>query len=258
MLSRRIIACLDVAGGKVVKGVKFGSHRIVDEIVALALRHRDAGADELVLYDIGASPGERCVDVTWVERVARQIDIPFCVAGGIRSVDDARRVLRAGADKISVNSPALERPQLIEDLAETFGSQCVVVGIDSLRDPDGNWRVRRNSGDPARIQALPLGTLDWIAEAQSRGAGEIVLNCMASDGTLEGYDIAQLRAAREVCTVPLIASGGAGNIEHFGEVFAKADVDGALAASVFHDGLIDIRDLKRELKARQFNVRLDG
>ena len=258
MLSRRIIACLDVAGGKVVKGVKFGSHRIVDEIVALALRHRDAGADELVLYDIGASPGERCVDCTWVELVARDIDIPFCVAGGIRSIDDARRVLRAGADKISVNSPALERPQLIEDLAETFGSQCVVVGIDSLRDPDGNWRVRRNSGDPARMQALSLGTLDWIAEAQSRGAGEIVLNCMGSDGTLEGYDIAQLCAAREVCTVPLIASGGAGNIEHFDEVFAKADVDGALAASVFHDGLIDIRDLKRELKARQFNVRLDG
>lgn len=257
MVSRRIIACLDVAGGKVVKGVRFASHRIVDEIVPLALRHRDAGADELVLYDIGASPAERCVDPTWVERVAREIDIPFCVAGGIRSVDDARRVLCAGADKISVNSPALERPQLIEELAETFGCQCVVVGIDSLRDPDGDWRVRRNSGDPARMQALALGTLDWIAEAQARGAGEIVLNCMGSDGTLEGYDIAQLRAARDVCSVPLIASGGAGRIEHFGEVFA-ADVDGALAASAFHDGLIDIRELKRELKARQIDVRLDG
>jgi len=258
MVSRRIIACLDVADGKVVKGVKFGAHRVVDEIVALALRHRDAGADELVLYDIGASPAERCVDAQWIERVARDIDIPFCVAGGIRSVDDARRALHAGADKISVNSPALERPQLIEELAAAFGSQCVVVGVDSLRDPDGDWRVRRNSGDPARIEKLPIATLDWIVEAQARGAGEIVLNCMGSDGTLEGYDIAQLRAAREVCSVPLIASGGAGTMAHFSDVFEETDVDGALAASVFHYGLIDIRDLKRELKGRQIDVRLDS
>jgi len=258
MVSRRIIACLDVAGGKVVKGVRFGAHRVVGDIVPLALRHRDAGADELVLYDIGASPGGRTVDAGWIERVAREIDIPFCVAGGIRSVDDARRALHAGADKISVNSPALERPALIGELAEAFGSQCVVVGVDSLRDADGDWHVRRNSGDPARACALATGTLDWIAEAQSRGAGEIVLNCMGSDGTREGYDLEQLAAARDVCEVPLIASGGAGTIAHFTEVFEAADVDGALAASVFHDGLVDILELKRELKRSRIDVRLDG
>ena len=258
MVSRRIIACLDVAGGKVVKGVRFGAHRVMGDIVPLALRHRDAGADELVLYDIGASPGSRTVDAGWIERVAREIDIPFCVAGGIRSVDDARRALHAGADKISVNSPALERPALIGELAEAFGSQCVVVGVDSLLDADGDWHVRRNSGDPARTFALVTGTLDWIAEAQSRGAGEIVLNCMGSDGTREGYDLEQLAAAREVCEVPLIASGGAGTIAHFTEVFEAADVDGALAASVFHEGLVDIIELKRELKRSRIDVRLDG
>jgi cyclase len=258
MVSRRIIACLDVAGGKVVKGVRFGAHRVVGDIVPLALRHRDAGADELVLYDIGASPDERCVDAGWIERVAREIDIPFCVAGGIRSVDDARRVLHAGADKISVNSPALERPALIGELADAFGSQCIVVGVDSLRDADGDWHVRRNSGDPARTLALATGTLDWICEAQSRGAGEIVLNCMGSDGTREGYDLEQLAAARDVCDVPLIASGGAGTIAHFAEVFEAADVDGALAASVFHDERIDILALKRELKRSRIDVRLDS
>lgn len=258
MVSRRIIACLDVAGGKVVKGVRFGAHRVVGDIVPLALRHRDAGADELVLYDIGASPDGRCVEADWIERVAREIDIPFCVAGGIRSVADARRALNAGADKISVNSPALERPALIGELAEAFGSQCVVVGVDSLRDADGGWHVRRNSGDPARTLALATQTLDWIAEAQSRGAGEIVLNCMGSDGTRDGYDLEQLAAAREVCDVPLIASGGAGSIAHFAEVFEAADVDGALAATVFHDGIVDILELKRELKRSRIDVRLDG
>jgi cyclase len=167
-------------------------------------------------------------------------------------------VLHAGADKISVNSPALERPALIGELADAFGSQCIVVGVDSLRDADGDWHVRRNSGDPARTLALATGTLDWICEAQSRGAGEIVLNCMGSDGTREGYDLEQLAAARDVCDVPLIASGGAGTIAHFAEVFEAADVDGALAASVFHDERIDILALKRELKRSRIDVRLDS
>ena len=171
MLTRRIIPCLDVRDEKVVKGVRFRDHVVLGDIVELAQRYRDEGADELVFYDITASPQGRSVDRAWVERVARIIDIPFCVAGGIRSVEEARAVLHAGADKISVNSPALERPDLIGELADAFGVQCVVVGIDSLRDADGEWRVRQYSGDPARTRELPRRTLDWVVEAQQRGAG---------------------------------------------------------------------------------------
>ncbi|WP_049621434.1 imidazole glycerol phosphate synthase subunit HisF [Frateuria defendens] len=255
MLSRRIIPCLDVREGKVVKGVRFRDHVVMGEIVDLALRYRDEGADELVFYDITASPEGRGVDRGWVERVASVIDIPFCVAGGIRSVEEARAVLYAGADKISVNSPALERPGLIDELAEAFGVQCVVVGIDSLRDADGEWRVRQYTGDPSRTQALARRTLDWIIEAQHRGAGEIVLNCMGSDGVRRGYDLEQLGVARAVCQVPLIASGGAGAPEHFHAAFAEADVDGALAASVFHSGAIAIPELKRYLRGQGDVVR---
>ena len=255
MLTRRIIPCLDVREGRVVKGVRFRDHVDMGDIVERARHYRDAGADELVFYDIGASPEGRRVDAAWVERVARELDIPFCVAGGIRGVEDARAVLHAGADKISVNSPALERPALIDELAAAFGVQCVVVGIDSLRDADGEWRVRRNSGDPVRTEALPRRTLDWIVEAQQRGAGEIVLNCMGSDGVRAGYDLEQLRAARAVCRVPLVASGGAGAMAHFAEVFRDADVDGALAASVFHAGSIAIPELKRTLAQAGIEVR---
>lgn len=256
MLSRRIIPCLDVCEGQVVKGVRFRDHAVVGGIVELALRYRDAGADELVFYDITASPQGRAVDRAWVERVARLIDIPFCVAGGIRSVEEARAVLHAGADKISVNSPALERPELISKLAEAFGVQCVVVGIDSLRDTDGQWRVRQYTGDPTRTQALARRTLDWIAEVQRLGAGEIVLNCMGSDGVRGGYDLEQLAQARAVCGVPLIASGGAGKREHFREVFEQADVDGALAASVFHSGAVAVAELKRWLAGQGVEVRV--
>jgi cyclase len=198
MLTRRIIPCLDVRDGQVVKGVRFRDHVVMGQIEELAERYRDAGADELVFYDITASPQGRAVDRTWVERVARLLDIPFCVAGGIRSAGEARAILHAGADKISINSPALERPRLIEELASAFGVQCVVVGVDSLRHADGEWRVRQYSGDPQRTRALPRRTLDWIAEAQRRGAGEIVLNCMGADGVRAGYDIDQLAAARAV------------------------------------------------------------
>ena len=256
MLSRRIIPCLDVRDGQVVKGVRFRDHVVMGEIVDLALRYRDEGADELVFYDITASPEGRSVDRGWVEKVARAIDIPFCVAGGIRSVDEARAVLHAGADKISVNSPALERPGLIDELAAAFGVQCVVVGIDSLRDADGEWRVRQYTGDPAKTQALPRRTLDWMAETQRRGAGEIVLNCMGSDGVRRGYDLEQLAAARAVCHVPLIASGGAGEPLHFRDAFIGADVDGALAASVFHSGAIAIPQLKHYLRGQGVAVRL--
>lgn len=257
MLSRRIIPCLDVRDGRVVKGVRFRDHVDMGDIVELALRYRDEGADELVFYDITASPEGRSADRTWVERVARVIDIPFCVAGGIRGVGDARTLLHAGADKISVNTPALERPELISELADAFGVQCVVVGIDSLRDEDGEWRVRRYTGDPERTQALPRLTLDWVVEAQQRGAGEIVLNCMGSDGVRGGYDLAQLQAVRALCKVPLVASGGAGEIAHFAEVFRLADVDAALAASVFHSGAVPIPRLKQALRLQGIEVRHD-
>lgn len=247
MLTRRIVPCLDVRDGQVVKGVQFRDHAVIGEIVDLALRYRDEGADELVFYDITASPEGRGVDLGWIERVARVLDIPFCVAGGIRSVSDARDVLYAGADKVSINTPALERPDLIAELADAFGVQCVVVGIDSLRDADDEWRVRQYTGDPDKTRALPKRTLDWVVEAQSLGAGEIVLNCMGSDGVRNGYDIEQLRAVRAICHVPLVASGGAGSIQHFRDAFVDADVDAALAASVFHSGAIAIPDLKREL-----------
>ncbi len=255
MLSRRIIPCLDVRDGRVVKGVRFRDHVDMGDIIDLALRYRDAGADVLVFYDIAASPQGRSVATAWVERVARVLDIPFCVAGGIRSVEDARLVLNAGADKISINTPALERPELIDALATAFGVQCVVVGIDSQRDADGEWRVRSHAGDPDKTRALPRRTLDWAREAQRRGAGEIVLNCMGSDGVREGYDIAQLKAVRAVCAVPLVASGGAGASRHFAEAFREADVDAALAASVFHAGEITIPDLKRYLRGQGVEVR---
>ncbi len=255
MLSRRLIPCLDVRDGRVVKGVRFRDHVDMGDIAELALRYRDQGADELVFYDIGASPEGRAVDVDWIERIARLIDIPFCVAGGISDVETARRVLYAGADKISINSPALGRPELIEELADAFGVQCVVVGVDSVREPDGEWRVRRFSGDPDKTQAVPVRTLDWLVEAQRRGAGEIVLNCMDSDGVRRGYDVAQLRQARALCSVPLIASGGAGEMQHFADVFDQADVDGALAASVFHSGAIAIPALKQFLREQQIEVR---
>ena len=256
MLSRRLIPCLDVRDGRVVKGVRFRDHVDMGDIVELALRYRDAGADELVFYDIAASPEGRSVDRGWVERVARLIDIPFCVAGGIRSVEEARAVLRAGADKISINTPALERPELISELAEAFGVQCVVVGIDSLREADGQWRVRTHTGRPDAMRAPGRRTLDWVVEAQRLGAGEIVLNCMGSDGVRSGYDIEQLKAVRALCAVPLVASGGAGTMAHFAEAFIDADVDAALAASVFHSGAIAIPELKQTLRGQGIEVRL--
>jgi cyclase len=255
VLTHRIVACLDVRAGRVVKGLRFRDHVDVGGIEELAARYADEGADELVFYDIGASPEGRGVDLAWVARVSSLLDIPFCVAGGIASVEQARRVLGEGADKVSVNSPALRRPELVSELAEAFGSQCVVVGIDSARDADGAWRVRRDGGDPQRMHALPLETLEWIGRAQDLGAGEIVLNCIGSDGVRAGYDLAQLRAARERCSVPLVASGGAGSTEHFAEGFAQADVDAALAASVFHSGQLAIPALKQELRARGLAMR---
>jgi cyclase len=235
--------------------VRFRDHRVVGDILELATRYRTEGADELVFYDITASPEQRSVDRSWITRVARVLDIPFCVAGGIRSVEDAEAVLNAGAEKISVNSPALAEPALIDRLAHRFGTQCVVVGVDSQTVGD-DYLVYQYTGDPNRSRSTARRTLDWVQEAQDRGAGEIVLNCMASDGVRSGYDLAQLGRVRDVCRVPLIASGGAGAPEHFAEVFRQARVDGALAASVFHSGAIAIPDLKRYLREHDIEVRL--
>lgn len=237
-----------------VKGVRFRDHRIVGDILTLAGRYRDEGADELVFYDISASPEGRSVDKSWVNRVARILDIPFCVAGGIRSVAEAEEVLASGAEKISINSPALSDPALIDALSRRFGAQCVVIGIDSQTVGD-EFRVQQFTGDVGRTRDAARDTLDWVKEVQDRGAGEIVLNCMASDGVRRGYDIAQLRAVRSICRVPLVASGGAGSPEHFAEVFEVAGVDAALAASVFHSGEIAIPDLKKRLRADGIEVR---
>lgn len=255
MTARRIIPCLDVKDGRVVKGVRFEGHVDMGDAADLAARYRDQGADELVFYDITASPEGRTLDYGWVRDIARLLDIPFCVAGGIRTVDQAARCLDNGADKVSINSPALERPELITDMAARLGSQCVVVGVDSRLEA-GQWVVHKYTGDPDARRAAGRRTMDWIVEAQALGAGEIVLNCIDQDGVRSGYDIAQLAEARSRLTIPLIASGGAGSAQHFLDVFRDADVSGALAASVFHTGALTIPDLKTFLSDAGQEMRL--
>ena len=257
MLAKRIIPCLDVRNGQVVKGVQFRNHEIIGDIVPLAKRYAQEGADELVFYDITASSDGRVVDKSWVAKVAEVIDIPFCVAGGIKTVEDAGQILTFGADKISINSPALANPNLITQLADRYGVQCVVVGIDTWYDQESNnYHVYQFTGDEKRTVATKRNTLDWVKEVQKRGAGEIVLNMMNQDGVRNGYDLAQLKAVREVCHVPLIASGGAGTMEHFLQAFNEPDVDGALAASVFHKQIINIGELKQYLVQHGVNIRL--
>ncbi|GLX80929.1 imidazole glycerol phosphate synthase subunit HisF [Thalassotalea eurytherma] len=259
MLAKRIIPCLDVQNGKVVKGVKFRNHEIIGDIVPLAQRYAEEGADELVFYDITASSDQRVVDKSWVSKIAQVIDIPFCVAGGIKTAQDAQQILNMGADKISINSPALLDPDLISRLADQFGQQCIVVGIDSYFDKDTDqYQVYQFTGDEKRTQKTQWQTFDWIQEVQKRGAGEIVLNCMNQDGVRQGYDLEQLTQARAITSVPLIASGGAGTIEHFTQVFKQSDVDGALAASVFHKKVIEINTLKSTLIKQGVAIRPQG
>ena len=255
MLTRRIIPCLDVRDGRVVKGVQFRNHEDVGGILDLALRYRDEGADELVFYDITASVDDRTVSPDWVSKVSRALDIPFCVAGGIKTVEAAGARLAAGADKISINSPALLRPDLVNELSEAFGVQCIVVGIDSFADGK-TYRVKSHTGDPDKMRETGRLTVDWVKDVVARGAGEIVLNCMNQDGVRKGYDIAQLKTVRAVCDVPLIASGGAGAVQHFEDVFNQANVDGALAASVFHKSVIAIPNLKADLRDAGIEMRL--
>ena len=253
MPARRIIPCLDVKDGRVVKGVQFRDHRDAGDIVEQALRYRDEGADELVFYDITASVEGRSVDLAWVRKVAEIIDIPFAVAGGLRSRDEAAACLDSGADKSSINSPALERPALIEELARDFGSQCVVLGVDSL-EADGDYWVKQFTGSPDATRDTGRRTIDWVREACDRGAGEVVLNCMRRDGVRTGYDTAHTACVIDAVTVPVIASGGAGAPEHFREAF-EFGASGALAATVFHDRIIAIPELKEFLASCGIEMR---
>lgn len=255
MLTKRIIPCLDVKDGMVVKGIQFKNHQVIGDILEYAQYYRDAGADELVFYDITASSDGRVTDKKWITDIAAKCDIPFCVAGGIRSIADAKVILNSGADKVSINSPALENPGLISMLAREFGSQCVVVGIDS-HQIKGNYYVYQYTGDSTKIRDTSRRTMEWATEVQNLGAGEIVLNCMNQDGVKNGYDIKQLSQLRSIVNIPLIASGGAGKCEDFREVFDAAKVDGALAASVFHNKQILIPDLKKYLRQKNIKVRL--
>ncbi|TDP29957.1 cyclase [Idiomarina aquatica] len=256
MLAKRIIPCLDVRDGQVVKGVKFRNHEIIGDIQPLARRYAEIGADELVFYDITASADGRTVDKSWVERVAREIDIPFTVAGGIKSIEHAQTLLSMGADKISINSPALMNPDLINELVDEFGQQCVVIGVDSFyNEQSGEYEVHQFTGDETKSRRSAWQTKDWVNEVVQRGAGEIVLNCMNQDGVRQGYDVEQLAAIRAHCNVPLIASGGAGSIAHFVDVFKQANVDGALAASVFHKNIIAMADLKQTLSDKGIAIR---
>lgn len=251
MLAKRIIPCLDIRDGRVVKGVQFKNHKDMGDPAELAKYYSEQGADELVFYDITASPEQREIDLSWVQKVAAQISIPFAVAGGIRSVAHAKRVFEAGADKISVNTPALERPDLINELVARFGSQAIVIGVDVR-----NGEIYSNTGAPNKTLKTQWTALEWIQEVQNRGAGELVINSMAQDGAKNGYDISFLKEVAKIATVPVIASGGAGTVTHFKDVFEQAEVDGALAASVFHSKSILIPNLKKNLGTFNIPIRL--
>jgi len=254
MLTKRIIPCLDVKNGLVVKGVQFKDHEIVGSILDLAQKYSNEGADELVFYDIGASTCDGIVSKQWVNLIAEVINIPFCVAGGIKTINDAREILNSGADKISINSPAIQKPGLIRELADEFGSQCVVVGIDSKTIGD-KYIVFSHTGDEKTITNTELETKNWIDTVQELGAGEIVLNCMNQDGVRCGYDISQLNIMLRNCDIPLIASGGAGTKNHFKDVLYKTESSGALAASVFHKNIINICELKDFLQKESIYIR---
>ncbi|AUR50999.1 imidazole glycerol phosphate synthase subunit HisF [Aquella oligotrophica] len=254
MLKKRIIPCLDVRDGQVVKGVQFRNHEVVGDILELAKRYSDAGADELVFYAITASSDDKNTDRQWVKEVANQINIPFCVAGGIRSLAMAEEVLANGADKVSINSPALENPQLIEELAKRFGSQCVVIGIDSW-ETEGEYQVLQYTGDEKKTVKSRRSTLEWAREVVHRGAGEIVLNCMNQDGVRKGYDLVQTKLLAETVNVPVVASGGAGEMSHFLDLFTQTRATGGLAASVFHKGMMTIPELKDYLAQNDIEVR---
>jgi cyclase len=254
MLTKRIIPCLDVKDGMVVKGIQFKNHKVMGNPIDLAAQYSSDNADELVFYDITASADNTAVQSKWINDIAAAINIPFCVAGGINNIGIAENILASGADKISINTPAIENPNLITEFAKRFGSQCVVVGIDSFFNGE-EYEVYAKTGKEESAYQTNLITHEWVKEVQERGAGEIVLNCMNQDGVKKGYDIDQLSRIREICNIPLIASGGAGCMDDFLQVFDKSNVDGALAASVFHNKEFTVMELKKYL-VKSIRVRI--
>lgn len=257
MLTVRVIPCLDVKAGRVVKGVKFRDHRDAGDPVELAAFYNDQGADELVFYDITASSDERPIMLDVVERTADQVFIPLTVGGGLRTVDDMKRMLEAGADKVSINTAAVRNPQLIAEGAERFGSQCIVLGMDAQRVPGSapaRWEVRTHTGANGG-RATGLDAVAWARRAVELGAGEIVVNSIDADGTRAGYDLELLRAISEAVAVPVVASGGAGALAHFADAVTRGKADAVLAASIFHYGEYTVRQVKEYMAAQGLPVR---
>lgn len=253
MHTKRVIPCLDVKDGRVVKCVNFLNPRDAGEPAEVAAAYDREGADELVFLDINASADSRATQLEWVRRVAGKVFIPFTVGGGIRTVDDFKAILREGADKVAVNSAAIMNPRLISDGAEKFGSQCVVVAIDAKRRADGSgWNIFKNGG---RVD-MGMDAIEWAVRAEKLGAGEILLTSMDGDGTREGYDLELTKAVAESVSIPVIASGGAGKLEHFYEALADAGAEAVLAASLFHYRELEIRQVKEYLRSRGVSVRL--
>ncbi len=252
MLAKRIIPCLDVQDGRVVKGVNFVQIRDAGDPVELAKYYSDAGADELVFLDITATQEGRGTVADVVARTAEQVFVPLTVGGGIRTLEDFQRLLRAGADKISVNSAAVRDPELISRAAERFGSQCVVLAADAKLRPGGRYEVMVEGGR----RATGIDLIDWVQEAERRGAGEILLTSMDADGTKAGFDLPMLQKVTQAVGIPVIASGGCGSLNHFAEVFEQTGADAALAASLFHFGELTVGQVKEYLREKQISVRL--
>jgi cyclase len=255
MITKRIIPCLDVKDNKVVKGIQFKNHEIVGSIVDLAEKYSNDGADELVFYDISASTRESVVSKNWVSKIAEVVNIPFCVAGGIKTLDDAKQILNLGADKISINTPALNNPYLISELSNSFGSQCVVIGMD-IKLIDSEAYLFAKTGSEKTAFCTNKKAIDWLLEVQDLGAGEVVINAMSKDGVKDGYDIELLQSLETKCMIPMIASGGAGGPDDFVNVFEQTNVDGALAAGIFHRNEFSVGQIKEALKANKVNVRI--
>ena len=252
MHTKRIIPCLDVKDGRVVKGINFVNLRDAGDPAEIAAAYDKAGADEVVFLDITASSDSRATQLEWVRQVASKVFIPFTVGGGIRTVEDFKMILREGADKISVNSAAIMNPRLISDAADKFGSQCVVVAIDAKRRPDGGFNIFKNG---SRVD-MGMDAVEWAVQVEKLGAGEILLTSMDGDGTKEGYDLELTKAVSDAVSIPVIASGGAGKLEHFKEALVDAGAEAALAASLFHYKELEIREVKEYLRAQGVSVRL--
>jgi len=257
VLTKRIIPCLDVKAGRVVKGIKFNDHRDAGDPVQMAARYNKEGADELVFYDITASSDDREIMLDVVTQVAEEVFIPLTVGGGLRTVDDMRKMLQAGADKISINTAAVDNPELISEGAEKFGCQCIVLGLDAIRIPNSSptrWEVRIRTGNAGGI-STGIDAIEWACRASTLGAGEIVANSIDADGTQQGYDIELLNALNKSVTVPVVASGGAGSPKHMYEALVHGKADAALAASILHYGIFSVGEIKTYLANKDIRIR---